>query len=150
LIGKGLRLLCLTGAFLSVIIPGVLSHVDRLRLARSLRHMTMIERKTALLAPWYGQSLALRTAVPEEGAVDFVMARPAARDFAVLAGAVMHPRDVRFFDGWPAWRERRRADFVHDARAVNAAPGPAPGAAAVVVLIDPEATPQFRVITAAK
>jgi hypothetical protein len=77
--------------------------------------------------------------VPRGGTVDIVMLTPGARERAVFLGADLHPRDVRFFEGWEAWRARRRAIFMHDARAVNAPPGPPPGPPHLVVEIGEKA-----------
>jgi hypothetical protein len=80
-----------------------------------------------------GPSLAQR--IPRTATVDIVMLSPRARESAVFLGAELAPRDVRFFDGWEAWRARRRAAFMNDPRAVNAAPGPPPGRPALVIEI---------------
>ena len=137
----------LIAALLGSALPsGAPAYLDNLRYAWSLRPMSMEERKAALFAPWYAEATALARSVPADSAIDFVMVKPGARDIAVLAGAVLQPRDVRFFDGCDSWRSRKRAAFLHDDRAVNAAPGPAPAPAAVAVVVDAEAVPQFRVV----
>jgi len=134
-------------ACLAMSVPyGIPVYVDRLRLAWALRQLSMDERKVVLFAPWYQEAVALDHELPAGSTVDFVMAKPAARDIAVLGGAVLQPRDVRFFDGWEAWRLRRRAAFLRDDLAVNAASGPPPTPAATVVLVDAEVIPRFRVI----
>ncbi len=132
---------------LAAVVPfGVRAHFETLREALSMRSMSMEQRKATMFAPWYAEVTALDRAVPRDSAIDFVMLKPGARDIAVLAGAILQPRDVRFFDGWDAWRARRRAAFMHDAHAVNAAPGPPPAPAPVVIAVDAEAAPQFRVV----
>ena len=129
---------------------GIPSYLKGMGLAAALRHMSMSERKVVLFSPWYAEAVALRDAIPVHYAIDFVMQSANARDISVLAGAVLAPRDVRFFDSWESWRSRRRAKFLHDDRAVNAAPGPPPSPADVVILVDPAATPQFRVVMASR
>lgn len=115
-------------------------------LSWNLRPLTMEERRRTLFGTWHDEAMALRADIPQSASVDLVMLRPEARDIAVLAGALLYPRDVRYFDGWDAWRKRRRAQFFHDARAANAAPAPPPRKAAVTVVVDPGASPAFRVV----
>lgn len=134
--------------FAASIVPYALpAYRDGLRQAAELRPQPMEERKAMLFAPWYAEAVELGRRVPRHGSIDFVMVTPNARDIAVLAGAVLQPRDVRFFDGWDAWRTRTRARFLHDERAANAAAGPPPAPSDVVVAVDPAATPQFRVVS---
>lgn len=123
--------------FLATIVPyGAPRYAATLRLARDLAKRPMEERRAELFGGWYADAMRLRAETPPNASIDFVMLTPAARDAAILAGAALQPRDCRYFDGWEAWRARRRAEFVHDARAVNAPPGPPPGPADVVVAVD--------------
>lgn len=114
------------------------------RIANDLQPLTMEQRRTTLFAPWYAEVAATRAGLPVTSSIDFVMLTPQARDIAVLAGPLLQPRDVRYFDGWEAWRRRERARFFHDDQATNAIPGPPPGAADVVLSIDPAAAPIFQ------
>jgi len=123
--------------FLGTILPyGAPRYVAALREARGLARLPMEQRRAELFGNWYADALRLQREVPSTKSIDFVMLTPAARDVAVLAGATLQPRDCRYFDGWDAWRARRRAEFLHDARAANAVPGPPPGPADVVVVVD--------------
>ncbi|HEV2721561.1 MAG TPA: hypothetical protein VG323_16180 [Thermoanaerobaculia bacterium] len=133
---KWLRAL-FVGGFVATIVPyGAPRYAATLRLARDLARLPMEQRRAELFGGWYADAMTLRRETPPTASIDFVMLTPAARDAAILAGAALQPRDCRYFDGWEAWRVRRRAEFVHDARAVNAAPGPPPGPADVVVAVD--------------
>lgn len=78
----------------------------------------------------------VRGRVPSDGSVDIVMLSGDASQSAVFAGVALAPRDVRFFSGWDDWRARRRAIFFRDARAANAAEGPPPAAATIVLTVD--------------
>jgi len=110
----------------------------------------MSERRPALFGSWFRSVERLRDATPDDATIDIVMLSPAGRDLAVLSGAVLQPRDCRFFDGWDAWKRRERADFLHDDRAANAAPGPPPGPAAFVIAIDPGAREPVSVVRGAQ
>jgi len=126
--------------FLATIVPyGAPRYLGALREARGLAKLPMAQRRAELFGTWYADTLRLQAAVPRTASIDFVMLTPAARDVAVLAGATLQPRDCRFFDGWDAWRARRRFAFLQDARAANAAPGPPPGPADAVVVVDASA-----------
>ena len=123
--------------FLGTIVPfGAPRYLAVLREARGLAKLPMKQRRVELFGNWYADAVRLQREVSPTKSIDFVMLTPAACDVAVLAGAVLQPRDCRYFDGWDAWRARRRAEFLHDARAANAVPGPPPGPAAVVVVVD--------------
>lgn len=123
--------------FLATIVPyGAPRYVAALREARDLAKLSMAQRRAELFGNWYADAMQLQAALPRNASIDFVMLTPAARDVAVLAGAALQPRDCRFFDGWDAWRARRRYAFLRDARAANAAPGPPPGPADAVVVVD--------------
>jgi len=115
-----------------------------IREAAALRQHSVADRKRIAYGAWVPVAEEIRARVPPGGSVDVVMLTPHARETAVFAGAELAPRDVRFFDGWEAWRARRRATFFHDARAANAPAGPVPGAASLVVTIDSE----MRIVTA--
>lgn len=106
------------------------------REAAALRAHAPAERKRIVYGDWIGVVEQIRARVPPGGSVDVVMLTPRAREIAVFAGAELRQRDVRFFDGWEAWRARRRAAFFHDHRAANAPPAPPPGPASVVVTVD--------------
>ena len=118
---------------------------DTAALATQMARLPDLEaRRAQLFGAWYGGVQRLRDATPPDAAIDFVMIRPEARDIAVLAAAELQPRDVRLFDGWDAWKQRKRAVLLHDARAANAAPGPPPSRAQLVVIVDPQAPEPFR------
>jgi hypothetical protein len=135
--------------FLASILPYAYPRYrEVLSIASALRPLAIEERKRTLFGPWYAEAAFLHETVPADGAIDFVMLTPSARDIAVLAGAVLQPRDVRYFDGWESWESRTRATFLHDARAANAAPGPPPPIAPIVVAVDPAAIPHFRIVRA--
>ena len=107
-------------------------------------HRDLDSRRRIVFGAWYEGVQRLRSATPPDATIDFVMMRPEARDIAVLAATELQPRDVRLFDGEDAWRQRRRAELLHDARAANAAPGPPPSRAQLVVIVDPSAPEPFR------
>ena len=118
---------------------------DTARLAVQLARVDGLEARRALLfGDWYRHVQRLRDATPPGATIDFVMVRPEARDIAVLGAAELQPRDVRLFDGWEAWRARKRAELLRDARAANAVPGPPPSPARLVVVVDPAAPEPFR------
>jgi hypothetical protein len=117
------------------------------RLAYDLRQLPDLEaRRVRCFGNWYVAAAHLRDHTPVNATIDFVMVRPEARDIAVLAAAELQPRDVRLFDGWDAWKQRRRAILLHDARAANAVPGPPPAPAQFVVAVDPAVEPPLREI----
>lgn len=118
---------------------------DEARRAWALRGETDEVRRRVVLGSWHAVVEEVRGRVPESGAIDFVMVTPEGRDVAVFAGAALAPRDCRYFDGWDDWRARRRAVFFHDDRAANAAPGPAPGEADLVVVVDGRIDPPLRI-----
>lgn len=129
----------------STILAGGKRLVDTGRLAFELARLDDLEaRRATMFGPWYVAVQHLRSEIPPDATVDFVMLRPDARDIAVLGAAELQPRDVRLFDGWEAWRHRTRAELLHDARAANAAPGPPPAVAQFVVVVDPGAYPPLR------
>lgn len=133
----------LVGASLWYGSPGLYSI---LRLSASLAQKTPEERRASLFAPWYAEVVDLRNDVPRHASIDLVMISPRTRDVAVLAGPLLQPRDVRYFDGFADWQARRRAVFLHDDKAANAIPGPPPGPADVTVVVDVDSTPMFRVV----
>lgn len=109
----------------------------------ALREHSPEQRKRIVYGTWVPVVEEIRARVPAGGSVDIVMLTPQARETAVFAGAELAQRDVRFFDGWEAWRAREPATFFHDDRAANAPPGSLPGAAALVVSVDSE----VRIVT---
>lgn len=133
----------LVGASLWVGFPELFSI---LRLSASLAQKTPEERRASLFAPWYADVVRLRNDVPRHASIDLVMISPRARDVAVLAGPLLQPRDVRYFDGFADWQARRRAVFLLGDKAANAVPGPPPGPADVTVMVDPGSTPVFVVV----
>lgn len=138
------RLVFLAVVVISSIGYGARDYYALGRIARDLQPLTMEQRREALFAPWYAEVAAIRAELPVESSIDFVMLTPQARDVAVLAGPLLQPRDVRYFDGWEAWRKRERARFFHDDKATNAIAGSPPGAANVTFTIDPAGTPILR------
>lgn len=138
------RITFLAAVVLSSIGYGARDYYSLGRIARDLQPLTMEQRRTTLFAPWYAEVAAIRSGLPVASSIDFVMLTPQARDVAVLAGPLLQPRDVRYFDGWEAWRRRERARFFHDDKATNAIPGPPPAAADVTLSIDPAGTPIFQ------
>lgn len=132
----------------SSIVAGAGRLGDTVRLARDVARAPDLESRRALLfGAWYVAVAELRRATPANATIDFVMAKPEARDIAVLGAAELQPRDVRLFDGWDAWRRRERAELLHDARAANAVPAPPPAPAQLVVVVDPAAQPPLRIVT---
>jgi hypothetical protein len=129
----------------SSVIAGARRLFDTAQLAVQLARSPDLEaRRRVLFGSWYEGVQRLRRETPPDATIDFVMLRAEARDIAVLGAAELQPRDVRLFDGWDAWKRRQRAELLHDARAANAAPGPPPGAARFVVIVDPAAAEPFR------
>lgn len=112
--------------------------------AAALRKLARDDRRVDIYGAWYRELRRIRASVPERASVDIVMANADARDTAVFAGAMLEPRDVRYFAGWDAFRRRERARFLLDARAANAPPGPPPGPADAVLLIDEHITMEKR------
>ena len=142
---RGVRVAILALLLAGTMVAGAKRLGDTARLAYNLRALPDLEaRRTQLFGPWYAAVQQLRRGIPANASVDFVMVRPEARDIAVLAAAELQPRDVRLFDSWNAWIERRRAVLLHDARAANAVPGPLPRPAQFVVVVDPAADPPLR------
>ena len=126
---------------LLLLLPAVTTGRDlwtSLRTAAALRELPVDERRRVLYGDWVRVTDQIRATVPPGDSVDMVMLTPAARELAVFAGVELGLRDVRFFEGWDAWRSRHRAQFMGDPRAVNAPPGPLPPAARVVVAVDTE------------
>lgn len=118
--------------------------LETARLARELARIDELdERRSILFGTWYRAVRDVARGVPSDASVDFVMLRPEARDIAVLGAAELQPRDVRLFDGWAAWRERRRAILIHGPHAANAV-GPPPPPARFVVVVDPHAEPPLK------
>jgi hypothetical protein len=113
--------------------------------ALALRGESAEAKRRITSGSWYVTIAEVRRRVPASGSVDFVMLTPEGRDVAVFAGAALAPRDCRFFSGWDDWRARRRATFFQDERAANAPPGPPPGAASCVVLVDGRLDPPLRI-----
>lgn len=136
------------GAFVaSSVFAGANRLFELTRLARMMAGLDSFEaRRLVVFGPWYASVQRIRDTTPPDATIDFVMITPSARDIAVLGGAELQPRDVRFFDGWDAWKRRERAEFLHDARAANAAPAPPPGPARTVVAVDPKSDPPLRIV----
>jgi hypothetical protein len=129
----------------STVFAGARRLYDTARLAVQLARVPDLEaRRRVLFGPWYEGVQRLRRETPPNATIDFVMLRPEARDIAVLAAAELQPRDVRLFDGWDAWKQRKRAVLLHDARAANAAVRPPPPRGQFVVAVDPNAPEPFR------
>ena len=129
----------------SSVVAGARRFHETAHLAVQLARSPDLEsRRRVLFGSWYEGVQRLKRETPPSATIDFVMLRPEARDIAVLGAAELQPRDVRLFDGWEAWRQRRRAELLHDARAANAAPGPPPSPAQFVVVVDPAAPEPFR------
>jgi hypothetical protein len=129
----------------SAILAGARRLGETLRTARDVAKIETIEgRRAMLFGAWYRAIEQLKRETPPNATIDFVMMRPEARDIAVLGAAELQPRDVRLFDGWDAWRARRRAILLHDDRAANAVPGPATAIAQFVVVVDPTVDPPLR------
>jgi hypothetical protein len=131
----------------SSVFAGTKRLADVGRLARELVRQDLETRRATLFGPWYVAVQQLRRDTPADATIDFVMLRPEARDIAVLGAAELQPRDVRLFDGWDAWKQRRRAELLHDARAANAvAAAPPPSPARFVVVVDPTAQPPLHLL----
>ncbi len=135
---------------LAAIVPsGIRRQIETLRLVSALSGRSMEERRSFLFGRWYEEAQRLARTIPPAAPVDLVMIGPDARDVAVLSGALLHPRDCRFFDGWEAWKRRERARFLHDDRAANAVPGPPPQRAEFLVVVDPAAEPPLQIVAGA-
>lgn len=129
----------------SSVFAGAKRYYETARLAAQMARLPDLEtRRRVLFGHWYEGVQRLRAATPSNATIDFVMVRPEARDIAVLGAAELQPRDVRLFDGWDAWKQRRRAVLLHDDRAANAVAGPPPSPAQFVVAVDPQAPEPFR------
>jgi hypothetical protein len=129
----------------STVIAGAQRLADTARLSYHLARLPDLEtRRATLFGSWYEGVQRLRRETPTDATIDFVMLRPEARDIAVLGAAELQPRDVRLFDGWDAWKRRKRAELLHDARAANAVPGLLPSPARFVVVVDPTAAEPLR------
>ena len=129
----------------SSVFAGAKRYYETARLAVQMARLPDLEtRRRVLFGHWYECVQRLRAATPANATIDFVMVRPEARDIAVLGAAELQPRDVRLFDGWDAWRQRRRAVLLHADRAANAVAGPPPSPAQFVVVVDPQAPEPFR------
>ena len=99
----------------------------------ALRDKPLSERKRIVYGDWFKVIEEVGRRIPKDAAVDVVMLTPRSREMAVFAGAELRGRDVRFFEGWEAWRGRQRAIFMRDPRAVNAPSAAPPGPAAIVL-----------------
>ncbi len=129
----------------TTIFAGAKRLVETMRTAKALAGVETLEARRAMLfGAWYPAIGQLKRETPPNATIDFVMLRPEARDIAVLGAAELQPRDVRLFDGWEAWRARRRAILLHDDRAANAVPGAPPTVAQFVVVVDPASAPPLR------
>lgn len=129
----------------SSVVSGARRLYDVAHLAVQLaRQPDLDTRRRVLFGPWFEGVQRLARETPPSATIDFVMLRPEARDIAVLGAAELQPRDVRLFDGWEAWKQRKRAELLHDTRAANAAPGPPPSRARLVVTVDPSLPEPFR------
>jgi hypothetical protein len=130
---------------LSIVVGGGKRLYETGRFAFQIAHEADLEkRRRIVFGGWYEGVQRLRRDTPPDASIDFVMLRPDARDLAVLAAAELQPRDVRLFDGWTAWKQRRRAALLHDRKAANAASASPPSPAQIVVVIDPAAEEPFR------
>jgi hypothetical protein len=117
------------------------------KLANAQRSLAMEQRKASLFGAWYVEARALRDSLPPGATVDFVMTDGAAGDIAVLAAAELQPHDVRFFEGWDAWRARERAIFLRDEKAANAPNLTPPALSDVVVAVSGSSVPHLRVVS---
>jgi hypothetical protein len=128
------------GAFLAILLPLFYASSrklgDDVSTAWHLRDEPWDSRERAVNGSWFGVVQQLRAALPREEPVDIIMTTPKAWEVAIFAGSALSPRPCRFFLGEDAWRRRERAEFTHDARAVNAPAGPPPAMARVVLIAD--------------
>lgn len=110
------------------------SHLrEDFRSAADLRGRAWSARQRAVYGDWYAVVQRVAATTPNNARVDVVMLTPDAWGIAVFTAAALTPRSTAVFLGEDAWRRRERAAFMHDARAVNAAPGPPPAKADVIL-----------------
>jgi len=116
------------------------------RTAHELRSLPPDVRMRAIFGWQHTIAQDVAARVGPRDSVDIVMARPEARDLAVLSAPFLAPRPIRFFDGMEAWRRRERALFFRDDRAANAPNRSAPAPAAVTVVLDPRRDPPYFIV----
>ena len=132
-------------AFVLIVAPAVPATMraltQRARDARYLRSLPPNERARAI----FGWPEVIAREVQGARSIDFVMTSDNERDLAVFTGALLAPREIRYFSGMDAWRRRERAIFFRDNTSANA-PNPAPPSRAdVTVVLDQRREPPYFV-----
>jgi hypothetical protein len=94
---------------ISVFLVGAPRPASLVRLGLQLAPRTMEDGRNTLFGPWYLDAKRLTSTIPESALVDLVLARPKARNLAVLAGSTLQPR--RFTENQP----HRNVEVLHHA-----------------------------------
>lgn len=135
-------------AFVLIVVPAVPMSVralaQRARAARDLRSLTPDERSRAI----FGWPFVIAREVASAKSVDLVMTSGDERDLAVFTGALLAPREIRYFSGMEAWRLRQRAIFFHDSTSANAPNIAPPPRADVTVVLDQRREPPYFILGA--
>ncbi|HYC60009.1 MAG TPA: hypothetical protein VEK79_10650 [Thermoanaerobaculia bacterium] len=135
-------------AFLLIVAPAVPTSVrslaQRARAAHDLRALPPDVRERAI----FGWPVVIAREVAGAHSVDLVMTSASERDLAVFTGALLAPREIRYFAGMDAWRLRQRAIFFHDSSSANAPNPLPPGRAAVTVVLDQRREPPYSILRA--
>ena len=135
-------------AFLLIVAPAVPTSVralaQRARAARELRSLPPDVRARAI----FGWPVVIAREVAAADSIDLVMTSDSERDLAVFTGALLAPREIRYFAGMEAWRLRQRAIFFHDSSSANAPNVVPPGRAAVTVVLDQRREPPYTILGA--
>lgn len=130
-------------AFVLVLAPAVPTSVralvQRARDARHLRSLPPDQRARAI----FGWPCVIAREVAGAKSVDLVMTSNHERDLAVFTGALLAPREIRYFSGMDAWRLRQRAIFFHDDTSANAPNQVPPPRADVTVVLDQRRDPPY-------
>jgi hypothetical protein len=135
--GRRVLACVLIGACFAPAIPATIRKLyAEARLAAHLLPLSDDDRRITVLG-WPERAAAeIRRSTSPDEPVDLVMLEPGARDMVVFTGALIAPRPCRFFESHEAFARRDRAEFLRDALAANAPPGPVPPPARVVVFAD--------------
>lgn len=133
-------------ASLLIVAPTVPTSVRALaqrgRAARELRSLPPDVRARAI----FGWPVVIAREVSAANSIDLVMTSGDERDLAVFTGALLAPREVRYFAGMEAWRLRQRAIFFHDSSSANAPTTEPPPRAAVTVVLDQRREPPYFIL----
>jgi hypothetical protein len=139
------RIVILAAVVASTVYAGAPRLMETAQLALTMPRFRDVDARRAILfGSWYRAVRQIDGVAPRDASIDFVLLRPEARDIAVLGAAELQPRDVRLFDGWDGWKQRKRTILIHGERAANAVVGPPPLPAPFVVAVDPNAEPPLK------